>query len=232
MPGKKKMKAAPKAKPNRLLTPALVRGGTTSVPRHVTGTRLGFPAQKRVSMAYVSRLRLQTAAGSVNTYQFRLNSLYDPDFTGTGHQPMGYDQWELFYNHYVVTKCAYEIEILDTSGTINLQSTVAFHVSDDTTIPSDIETLAELGAQTSLVSLYGPTVIRGDVDIADFYRRPKNSITLDSELRALVGTNPTDTVFGSLVSQTNTQASNGTLDVIVKLVFTSVFMEPRDLAGS
>jgi hypothetical protein len=232
MPGKKNTKAPSKTKPNRSLTPALVRGQTTSVPRHVTGTRLGFPAQRNVSLAYVSRHRLTTSTGSVDVQQFRLNSLYDPDLTGAGHQPMGFDQWATYYNHYVVTKVAYEIEFVDTSSNIALQSTLAFHVSDDATIPTDLETLAELGSQISLASIYGATVIRGSVDVAEFFRRPKGTITLDSELRSVVTDNPSDLIVGSIVSQTNSQASSGQVDVIVKLVFTSVFMEPKDLPGS
>jgi len=231
MPGKKKTKASSKTKSVKSLTPALVRGTTTSVPRYVTGTRLGFPAQKHVSMAYVSRHRLTTSVGSVSMQQFRLNSLYDPDLTGSGHQPMGFDQWAAFYNHYVVTKCAYEIEFLDVSSTAPVQSTLAFHVSDDATIATDLEELTELGSQAAMASIYGPTVISGTVDIADFFRRPKNTLTLDSELRSAVTTSPSDVVVGSIVSQTNSQASSGTIDVIVKLVFTSVFMEPKDLVS-
>jgi hypothetical protein len=234
MPGKqfKSAKASSKTKPRSSLTPALVRGTTSSVPRSVTGTRLGFPAQKHVTMAYVSRHRLSTTTGSVSVQQFRLNSLFDPDFTGGGHQPMGFDQWSAFYNHYVVTKCTYEVEFVDVTNSVTTQSTVAFHVSDDTVIPTDLETLTELGSQTALASIYGPTVISGSVDVAAFYRRPKNSITLDGDLRSIVTASPSDIVIGSLVSQTNSQASSGTLDAIVKLVFTSVFMEPKDLVGS
>jgi hypothetical protein len=234
MPGKqhKNVKAPSKTKPRSSLTPALVRGTTSSVPRSVTGTRLGFPAQKQVSMSYVSRHRLTTSTGSVSVQQFRLNSLYDPDFTGAGHQPMGFDQWAAFYNHYVVLKCHYEVEFVDVSNSVATQSTVAFHVSDDTSIPTDLETLTELGSQTAMASIYGPTVISGSVDVAAFFRRPKNTLTLDADLRAPVTTIPTDIVIGSLVSQTNSQASSGTIDAIVKLVFTSVFMEPKDLVGS
>lgn len=38
--------------------------------------------------------------GGGNTY--RLNSLYDPDLTGAGHQPYGYDQISALYRRYLV----------------------------------------------------------------------------------------------------------------------------------
>lgn len=37
---------------------------------------------------------------SANIY--RTNSIYDPDYTGTGHQPMGHDEWSTLYNKYCV----------------------------------------------------------------------------------------------------------------------------------
>lgn len=42
------------------------------------------------------------ASASDGAYQYRMNSLYDPDITSTGHQPNGYDQWINFYRKYAV----------------------------------------------------------------------------------------------------------------------------------
>lgn len=48
---------------------------------------------------------LQTGAAQT----FRLNSLYDCDFTGTGHQPYGYDQIQNWYQRYQVYSCQVRI---------------------------------------------------------------------------------------------------------------------------
>lgn len=50
--------------------------------------------------------------------QFRMNSLYDPDLTGVGHSPRGFDQFALLYSNYQVYACVCEV-IFTTKDTTN-----------------------------------------------------------------------------------------------------------------
>lgn len=52
--------------------------------------------------------------GIVNT--FRANSLFDPDFTGVGAQPLGFDQWSALYSTYRVISCHYDITFSNGTG--------------------------------------------------------------------------------------------------------------------
>jgi hypothetical protein len=56
------------------------------------------------TLRYSETLTFTTgAAGVVGTINlFRLNSLFDPNQTGVGHQPYGFDQLSLFYQQYIV----------------------------------------------------------------------------------------------------------------------------------
>lgn len=50
-------------------------------------------------------------AGVTGTLQqFRLNSIFDPDFTGVGHQPYGHDELEPFWAKYKVYRVDIKIE--------------------------------------------------------------------------------------------------------------------------
>ena len=63
----------------------------------------GFPQSKLVKMRYVdSNLTLDPGAGLITSSVYSANSLYDPDITATGHQPMGFDQWSKIYRRYTV----------------------------------------------------------------------------------------------------------------------------------
>ena len=46
-----------------------------------------------------------------NMYQFNLNSVFDPNRTGLGHQPYGFDQLAALYNRYRVISCSYVINV-------------------------------------------------------------------------------------------------------------------------
>lgn len=48
---------------------------------------------------------------------FRLNSIFDPDTsTVAGHQPLGYDQWNVFYNKYRVYKAGVTIRLANSAA--------------------------------------------------------------------------------------------------------------------
>lgn len=49
---------------------------------------------------------------------FRGNSLYDPNFSGAGHQPLGYDQLTSLYNQYTVMGCKVTLSLMSTSAAV------------------------------------------------------------------------------------------------------------------
>jgi len=51
---------------------------------------------------YCETAPITPSGGTVGTYIWNCNDLFDPNFTGTGHQPLGFDQYMVLYNHYTV----------------------------------------------------------------------------------------------------------------------------------
>lgn len=77
---------------------------------------------------------MQTAIQSVSLQQFRANSIYDPDLTGIGHQPMGHDQYQALYKKYRVK--ASKIEIWYQSQTSGNIQQIAIYPSPDGDVPT------------------------------------------------------------------------------------------------
>ncbi len=78
-----------------------------------------FPTQLRRQFTYCTIVTLTSGNGLLGTQQaFRLNSLYDPDYTGAGHQPYGFDQMSGLYSKYRVDKVKFEL-LFTTPGAAN-----------------------------------------------------------------------------------------------------------------
>lgn len=71
-----------------------------------------LPISNRVHtcLKYKDSFTQSMTPGLGANYQFRMNSLYDPDVTGTGHQPYKYDQFTPgIFTRYRVYSCAWKV---------------------------------------------------------------------------------------------------------------------------
>ena len=70
------------------------------------GTRrlpaIGMSSKKKVRLRYVTEITLNASGVGLSAHYFSANGMFDPDVTGTGHQPLYYDQWMVNYEHYQV----------------------------------------------------------------------------------------------------------------------------------
>jgi len=69
-----------------------------------------------VKLKYGDRFTLDAGAATPALYVFRANSIYDPNYTGTGHQPLSHDEWSVFYNHYIVIGAKIKVTFMARSA--------------------------------------------------------------------------------------------------------------------
>ncbi len=75
------------------------------------------------TMQYTDNITLVTVSGAPKPYQFQ-TSCFDPNLTGVGHQPLGFDQWATFYTKYRVHGIKYEFTFINTSTTMQADAIV------------------------------------------------------------------------------------------------------------
>jgi len=85
---------------------------------------------------------LSSVSGSVAQYGFRWNSIFDPDYTSAGHQPLYRDTYAGIYNHYSVISARAKITFASQSS--STPSFVSVNTDDDNTTSSTGDTLAEM----------------------------------------------------------------------------------------
>jgi len=91
-----------------------------------------LPTRLKTVMRYSDVYSFTTgAAGIVGTTQkMRLNSIFDPDLTGTGHQPYGFDQvFGVFYRKYWVSHAKATMLATTVGGSAEVM--IAFQVAAD-----------------------------------------------------------------------------------------------------
>lgn len=68
-------------------------------------------------MPYVDYRVSSISAATLSAYQqFKINSIYDPDLTGTGGQPLGRDTWASIYNYYKVLEAKVTVKVFDLTS--------------------------------------------------------------------------------------------------------------------
>lgn len=97
------------------------------------GRSVGFPKTLKFHHRYVETFSL-TASGTAGIYRMNANGMYDPNYTGTGHQPMYFDQLSAIYNHYTVIGSKITYRITPTAET-NVALVYQLHLNDDVTSP-------------------------------------------------------------------------------------------------
>lgn len=204
-------------------------------PKHKSGygriQRKPFKDHIIVKMDYGDWFNMNTAAiGLYAEYCYRLNSIFDPDFTGAGHQPYGFDTYQTLYSKYRVLKVEYTIRA--TAGVLNSCITV---------VPNN--SLASIGSTTLAIetprSQYkvmnltaDEVVIKGKLDLASFNGRTKEQYSADDVFESIMTTNPPE-VMGLHIGISNVSgATLSNAQFAVRLRYIVEFFDPIQLSQS
>ena len=190
----------------------------------------GIPQRIRTRLIYSDAVRLTAAAGTQN-YLFRLNSLFDPDLTGTGHQPQFFDQYATLYNNYRVWNCRWIINARSaTTGTpVNIMVSPE---NGSTTWGADMFLGEHPQAQQRLLESAntGVTFMSGSVSLPAL-----NGVTAaeykDDKYMAAVTTNPSDLNILHIHTYSPIDLAHE-VDVTIKLIYDVEFFDYKQVAQS
>ncbi len=208
----------------------------------------GFPSRKLVKLKYVdSNVTLDPTnigiAGAAQ-YVYRMGSLFDPDYTGVGHQPMCYDQWSAIYRRYTVLGAKITAQFVP-NDTSNVQPGIFGIIVSRNLGPlaeySSIDNLLESkfnGSYTRITSLGQPAggSRRTYPTVTRKYSAKKlfgvNDVMDNHNLGALTSTSPENHAYASVFFANYGSEDPGEYGVIVTIEYIAMFTEPRILDGS
>jgi len=88
-----------------------------------------FPNKYRCFMRYSEDIDITVTTGH-GEHLMSANGMFDPNITGTGHQPLYFDQLAAIYDHYTVLNSTCKFTITDGSAAA---WTISMYIDDDTT---------------------------------------------------------------------------------------------------
>lgn len=208
---------------------------TQTLPPNTVWARQGpLPKQLKCSMLYSETFNLDPS--SVNAvFVFSANGLYDPNITGVGHQPRGFDQLMALYDHYVVIGCKAKLQAWNSDA--SNANIIGMTVVDQASIlgTSNIEYLEHRGAMTRVL---GPSQSGSSVGELTMSINPNKFLgrskpLSDSQLKGNASGNPTEQAFIHVFAMPQDGNTDTTaVRIRVLLEFTAVLIEPRQPASS
>ncbi len=193
-----------------------------------------MPARYRTTVRYMAKHGLSTGTlglfGSEHTY--RLNSLFDPDFTSTGHQPFGFDQLSTWYDKYLVTRVRVELTVTDPTGDgLALGVAIRPTASTSSLTGQSIDVCGERqGVMIKCINDSGEQVktLLFDLPLHEVCGITQQEYhgALDS-YGASVSANPILTPYMSIAVINLSNATNYSAQVIVRMSFDCIFYERK-----
>lgn len=207
---------------------------------------IGFPMNQMVRMRYHTTLLLTPNNGYVATsYVFRANSIFDPDASGVGHQPLGHDQWAQFYSTYcvvgskIIVKFAKDQQQIG-SGESNYLAGIILH--DTGSLPTtNVDTLFEQGLSVPTSVGVGNMTSTNVVKKTKKFSAKKffnitNIRDNQDRIGAPFGSNPPSTGDAFFIPYASVTVGSGdtttSIDVDVTIEYLVLLSDPLALPGS
>ncbi len=191
------------------------------------------PDSIRVQLKYVEEVSVNTTVTDYGTYVFRLNDLYDPNYTSTGHQPTGFDQWMSIYNRFRVDKVRVRVTASPTSTYVSDKWTMTLSPQSSTTSTTSIQSTAEdPRSKTVLVSAYQHGTIENVFDLRRLFGVSKE--LYGSSNYTGTGTSSPNSIYylHIFVSGWNITPTSGYCVLLVELEFDCLIYERLNVAPS
>lgn len=199
-----------------------------------------LPAFVKVpKMLYYEPILSQTIANTnaVTSYFFTANGLYDPNITGSGHQPMGFDQMMLLYEQYCVTHSSIEVRFYPSTPSdfgISLSPDAVTLTSSSGLVENGLITYSSCADFTSGVGIKFPSLTL-DCDVKGYFgQRTDREMINKTEQTGTASANPSEQVYFAISSWygISGNASSGTLKFECLLSYDAIFFEPRKNGSS
>jgi len=181
-----------------------------------------FPSRMSCRLRYCSNVSLVTTGG-IATYLFRANSIFDPDYSGVGHQPYGHDTYASIYNKYIVKGAWITVSLVSNST----QGMLGVSLTDDNTVNGDYNTIRETKG-----TKYIPLTFTGAPSVTNQFKIDYLDSSQRELMQANFGANPNQVQYFHVWYLSKNGATESGIDATVNITYDVDVCELKDLGQS
>lgn len=210
-----------------------MRRGTKRLRRTTTLSVRTLPAlmpdNLRVPLYYTQRNVVNVAAGVIFKQVFAGNNVFDPDYTGGGSQPTGFDQYAALYKAYFVRASAIKLK---TIGVVNSAGAVCEFVICPTVNATDYAATDPSVMWANPLSKF--TLTRGVEPAALTHYMTTNRMagtdtSNDDTWQSQVTTVPAAQFFWHITLQTTDESTTQALVLYTRIIYYTEFRQRQPL---
>lgn len=213
------------------------RTASTSIGRTASRSILRFRNGEFLPQEYHTRLIYSDSANiapALTTYSdkiWNLNSVYDPDQSGAGHQPHGYDQLAALYSRYRVKGVYVELEARQRANH-GLQVALLPNNSTAGILMSQALESPEGATQVITSSNASPVLIKRYFDCAQITGVSRATYMADDRYQAQVGSNPSEAICLHQLAASVDGVTYNDYEFVMRMTFNVVFFDRIQQVGS
>lgn len=206
---------------------------TVGVPSLSPLGRVTGPMSLNRTLRYVSPLTANPGASSaMYQYNFGANGLYDPNLTGGGHQPLGFDEYMTFYDSFKVNKSTITMTVIPGSTT-DTGFVFGIYLDNSTTTTTSLINNIEQGLTSWSTANPGSgatiKTITKSYNASTFHKNKKFS----AELVGTSAANPAElAVFKIWAQAIGSGVDVGSFEILVVIDYDVTFSERRTVGQS
>lgn len=174
-----------------------------------------------------------TTGGLLDKAVFRANGMFQPLDTGTTHQPMGFDQLSLLYEHFTVIGSKIKVQVINSDA--NYSAIVGVSVlSDSTGFTGNIEQYLEQGKSKYLLLSDSVASTRSTVRSTFSTKKyfGKSNVLDEDDLKGSSTADPNEMAYYHIVAAPLQGVDLSPVKALVTIEYSCIWHEPRTLAQS
>lgn len=197
---------------------------------------LGYTQSAR--LRYVETITINPDVAMAGDYVFSANGLYDPNVTGIGHQPYGFDELMAMYSHYAVIGSKITVKLAGTQSS-EYWAGICLRNSATSLAGSSLTNLLEApGHNLRMIYQSGDAhLARGNsisckFSAKKFFTAKTSAIVSDAQYNGSIDSRPTEQAYFHVILAPAHTQDLVSQPITVIIDFYTIFSEPKTLPQS